>query len=101
MSNLQEASDFENNIAISARRFEESPFFLFFLFFFESTYQHQNIKFYCRCRERVRLKMTLPSVLAENKKNLFSQQKKASNMVGKKVSPKCPGTGSLDSGHLD
>ena len=26
MSNLQEASDFENNIAISARRFEESPF---------------------------------------------------------------------------
>ncbi len=26
MSNLQEASDLENNICISARRFEESPF---------------------------------------------------------------------------
>jgi aminomethyltransferase len=26
MSNLQEASDLENNISISARRFEESPF---------------------------------------------------------------------------
>lgn len=26
MSNLQEASDFENTVAISARRFEESPF---------------------------------------------------------------------------
>ena len=26
MSNLQEASDFFNNVSISARRFEESPF---------------------------------------------------------------------------
>ena len=26
MSNLQEASDFSNNVSISARRFEESPF---------------------------------------------------------------------------
>ena len=26
MSNLQEASDLENNISISSRRFEESPF---------------------------------------------------------------------------
>ena len=26
MSNLQEASDLENNVSISARRFEESPF---------------------------------------------------------------------------
>ena len=26
MSNLQEASDLENNVQISARRFEESPF---------------------------------------------------------------------------
>ena len=26
MSNLQEASDLENNISISARRFEESPY---------------------------------------------------------------------------
>ena len=26
MSNLQEASDLENTVAVSARRFEESPF---------------------------------------------------------------------------
>ena len=30
----------------------------------ESTYQHQKIKFSCRCGERVRLKMTLPAVFS-------------------------------------
>ena len=40
----------------------------------KSTYQHQKIKFSCRCGERVRLKMTLPAVVAENKNALPAEK---------------------------
>ena len=45
----------------------------------ESTYQHQKIKYSCRCGERVRLKMSLPAVLAENNKKCSPGRKGLQN----------------------
>ena len=66
----------------------------------ESTYQHQTIKFSCRCGERVRLKMTLPAVFAENKRTMLSRQKKGLQNCQKICFPKMskihfPGLGTL------